>query len=73
MKKNLIVMAAFVMTAFVFTGCEKCMTCTYDIGGISTPTGGETCGSKSDLDDAEALLQATADSVPGTTLNCTRD
>lgn len=70
MLKSIIAGASLMMVAFVFTGCEKCTTCTYEVLGIETST--EFCGKKSEVEDFEALSETNA-SAAGVTATCTRD
>ncbi len=63
MKKCILLLTVCFCIGFL-NSCEKekCLTCVYELGGQTT-TSAEICGSSSDLDDAEAEVQAQADAA----------
>jgi hypothetical protein len=70
MKKTILALGVFAIATSILPSCEKCITCTYDFGGVEYSSG-EVCGKSDDVDAVEAQYEAAA-ALVGVPVTCER-
>jgi hypothetical protein len=75
MKKTFLFACAIFFAAFIFSSCEKCIDCKYEYklaGDDTSKVYPQVCGSKTELDKQESVVNAEAAADNGATVTCER-
>lgn len=75
MKKFLLLACGIAFAVFTFSSCEKCIDCKYEykLGGQDTSkVFPQVCGSKTELDKQESIVNAEAATDNGAAVTCER-